>query len=137
MVALTEGRMTKSRTGETYSRLMAGTKKVYDGGIVCLNATGFATPGAVSAALVADGVACSTVDNTDGADGAVSVEVRKGIFQFANSAAGDAITKAEIGDDCYIVDDQTVAKTNPGGNTRSVAGKIVDVDATGVWVKFA
>jgi hypothetical protein len=46
------------------------------------------------------------------------------------------ITRAEIGDDCYIVDDSTVAKTNPGGNTRSVAGKIVDVDAKGVWVRI-
>jgi hypothetical protein len=29
-----------------------------------------------------------------------------------------------------------VAKTN-GGSTRSVAGKIFDVDAQGVWVKFS
>ena len=31
--------------------------------------------------------------------------------------------------------DQTVAKTN-GGNTRSRAGKVFDVDADGVWVDF-
>ena len=43
------------------------------------------------------------------------------------------ITQAEIGDACYIVDDETVAKTS-GGNTRSVAGEIVDVDDDGVWV---
>lgn len=43
-------------------------------------------------------------------------------------------TAADIGSDCYIVDDQTVAKTN-GTNTRSVAGKIMDVDAQGVWVR--
>ena len=40
-----------------------------------------------------------------------------------------------MGSDCYIVDDQTVAKTN-GTNTRSVAGKIIAVDADGVWVKI-
>ena len=37
---------------------------------------------------------------------------------FANSASGDLITAAEVGSDCYIVDDQTVAKTN-GSSTRS------------------
>lgn len=47
----------------------------------------------------------------------------------------DAIALADIGSDCYIVDDQTVAKTS-GSATRSVAGKIFDVDAAGVWVNF-
>ncbi|KAK0329991.1 hypothetical protein LTR94_034588, partial [Friedmanniomyces endolithicus] len=60
--------------------------------------------------------------------------VKKGQFRWANSAAADAITRAEIGDPAYIVDDQTVAKTN-GGATRSVAGTIRDVDAQGVWVE--
>ena len=49
--------------------------------------------------------------------------------------AGDLIAQADVGADCYIVDDQTVAKTN-GTNTRSVAGKIIAVDADGVWVKI-
>jgi hypothetical protein len=40
-----------------------------------------------------------------------------------------------IGNDCYIVDDQTVAKTN-GTATRSIAGKIRAVDAQGVWVEI-
>ena len=57
-----------------------------------------------------------------------------GVFRFENSSAGDAITRAEIGDDCYIVDDQTVAKTD-GTDTRSLADKVDDVDANGVWVK--
>ena len=55
---------------------------------------------------------------------------------FANSASADLISLADIGADCYIVDDQTVAKTS-GTNTRSVAGKVFDVDADGVWVDFA
>ena len=134
MAALTEGRTTPKRDGKTFSRPVATAKKIFEGSLVCLSATGYATPGAVAATLIADGIALETVDNTSGADGAVSVEVEKGTFRFGNS---DAITKAEIGDDAYIVDDQTVAKANPGGNTRSVAGKIVDVDALGVWVKIS
>lgn len=136
MVALTEGRMTKRRDGDIFERPMAATKIVFEGGMVCLTATGFATPGATATTLVADGVATATVNNAAGADGAISVTVRKGTFHFFNSAAGDAITRAEIGDTCFIVDDQTVAKTN-GGGTRSQAGRIVDVDAQGVWVDFA
>ncbi len=46
-----------------------------------------------------------------------------GRHRFANSAAGDLITKADIGAACYIVDDQTVARTN-GTNTRSPAGVV-------------
>lgn len=136
MAALTEGRTTAKRDGNSYGRLVAATKKIYEGSIVCLSATGYATPGATATTLVADGVATQTVDNSAGANGAATVVVEKGVFRFANSAAGDAITKAEIGDDCYIVDDQTVAKTD-GTSTRSVAGKIMDVDNLGVWVKFA
>jgi hypothetical protein len=49
-------------------------------------------------------------------------------------AGGIAVLDAS-GNDCYLVDDQTVAKTS-ATNTRSVAGKIVDVDSQGVWVKL-
>lgn len=136
MAALTEARTTPKRDGKTFARGVAADAVIHEGALVCLSATGFATPGAVATTLVADGLALSSVDNTDGANGAVTVEVEKGTFRFANSAAADAITAAEIGDNAYIVDDQTVAKTN-GGATRSVAGRIVDVDAQGVWINIA
>jgi|SRR5579883_1260662 len=134
MAALTADRNTPER--ELRDRVFAvkGAKKIYAGSLVVLDG-GFAQPGATALNLVAVGRAQETVDNTAGADGAVNVTVRRGTFRFANSAAGDAIAAADIGNDCYIVDDQTVAKTN-GANTRSVAGKIRDVDAQGVWVEI-
>ena len=135
MAALSEARAIKKRAGKHFLRAVAGTKKIFEGALVCLNSTGYATPGALAATLVADGVARETVDNTAGADGAVTVEIEKGVFPFANSTSTDAITRAEIGDNAYIVDDQTVAKTDAGA-TRSVAGKIVDVDADGVWIEI-
>ena len=58
-----------------------------------------------------------------------------GVFRYANSAAGDLIATADIGTVCYIVDDQTVAKTSATA-TRSPAGIVEDVDANGVWVRF-
>lgn len=120
---------------DIYARDIAANVKIYEGAIVALSAAGYATPGATATTLVADGVAIETVDNTGGSAAALKVTVRKGVFRFGNSASTDAITRAEIGDDCWIVDDQTVAKTD-GGTTRSKAGRIMDVDAQGVWVEF-
>jgi hypothetical protein len=74
------------------------------------------------------------MDNSAGANGAVNVEYRTGSFLFANSAAGDLITIAEIGKVCFIADDQTVAKTD-GTATRSRAGIVEAVEATGVGVR--
>ncbi|RHW17194.1 hypothetical protein D1610_11635 [Sphingomonas gilva] len=136
MTALTAPRLkTRNRAGDVFARKVAEGVTIYQGALVALSATGFATPGATATTLKADGIAKTTVDNSDGNDGDLTVEVEKGVFPFANSAAADAITIAEIGTDCYIVDDQTVAKTS-GTNTRSVAGKVVDVDAAGVWVRL-
>lgn len=135
MAALTQSRPTPKRPGDRFSRPVAAGVTIHQGALVALNAAGLVTPGATAVGLTADGMAVETADNADGAASAIAVEVEKGVFRFANSAAGDAITAAEIGDDCYIVDDQTVAKTD-GGATRSKAGKIADVDAQGVWVRI-
>lgn len=125
---------TPRKDNRIYGRKMAAAK-ILAGTIVCLNAQGYATPGATSTTLKADGVAQETIDNSTGAAGDQTIRIVKGAHRFKNSAAGDAITIADIGNDCYVVDNQTVAKTN-GTNTRSVAGKITDVDALGVWVDF-
>ena len=135
MTALTAGRNTSEVLGEIYKLQMAAAAKIFAGALVALNATGFATKGAVATTLTAFGRAESTVDNTAGADGALSVDVRTGIFVWANSTAGDLITIADIGNDCFILDDQTVAKTD-GTAARSRAGKIVFVDASGVYVQM-
>ncbi len=114
----------------------AAAKKFFAGALVCADASGRATPGAVATTLRGIGRCERQVDNLAGAAGAVTVRVKTGTFLFANSSSGDAITNADIGLDCYVVDDQTVAKTS-GSSTRSVAGKVYLVDALGVWVTFA
>ena len=69
------------------------------------------------------------------AKGGEKVNIERGVIDFDNSTSSDAITVAEIGKDCYVVDDQTVAKTD-GSKTRSVAGKVSDVSDGRVWVKI-
>lgn len=135
MAALTAERDTIERAGDNLNLPAAAAKKFFAGSLVARDGSGNATPGAVATTLLGVGRAAETVDNSGGSAGDVPVPIHKGIFLFGNSSAGDLIARADIGNSCYIVDDQTVAKTN-GSSTRSVAGKIFDVDSRGVWVDF-
>ncbi len=134
MAALTSARNTLERAGDVLDYPVKASVKPIQGGIAVMNA-GYAAPGTTAVGLIAVGRFEETVDNSTGANGAAVVKVKRGTFKFANSSAGDLIAQADVGADCYIVDDQTVAKTN-GTSTRSVAGKIIAVDADGVWVKI-
>lgn len=130
MAALAAERITPSRKGLDFSDPVAAAAKCWAGGIVVLNASGFAQPGTTATGLVARGVCQTTADNTGGADGDITVASRAGIYRLAN--AGDVV-RTNIDGNAYIVDDQTVSASS-GGGTRSIAGVIKDVDATGVWV---
>ena len=143
MAALTGPRDTKKQGDEVIPQLMylplAAGQKIYSGALAALsggflvNATGTVGLICVGKAEIPVAANANTVDNTAGANGALSMHVRLGCFKFANSAAADLITAASIGAPAYIVDNQTVALTN-GGATRSIAGTIFQVDSDGVWV---
>lgn len=133
MPALTQDRNTPMKEGEELPFPVAAGAKIFAGSIVVANAAGFAAPGSTATTLTALGRAEEYVDNTVGANGAKTVRVRRSkAFKFAN-LPGDPVVQADLYKVCYLVDDQTVAKTN-GANTRSAAGKVVGVDADGVWV---
>lgn len=135
MTAATQDRATPIRSSEDFEFPVAASTKIFRGTIAVINASGYLTKGITATTLKAVGVASDLADNSAGANGAIRCKVRRGCFRLANSASADLITLADVGADCYIVDDQTVAKTN-GSATRSVAGKIRDVDSDGVWVDF-
>lgn len=132
-MALAADRDTKHRDGLTVGHPVKGATVLYAGALVCLNAAGWAVPAATATTLKAVGRAEAQVNNA-GADGAEIVTVKRGCFQFANSGA-DPIDRTHIGGIAYIVDDETVAATN-GSSSRSAAGKIIDLDAVGVWVEI-
>ncbi|HTF96506.1 MAG TPA: hypothetical protein VL995_10260 [Cellvibrio sp.] len=134
-MALSADRQIKRRDGVNYSDPVAANTRIFLGALVVLNAAGNAAPGSAATGLKARGVALDQVDNLTGAAGDKRVETRTGVFPFKNSSSADLIARADIGADCYIVDDETVAKTS-ASNTRSIAGKIVDIDSAGVWVKI-
>jgi hypothetical protein len=135
MAALTQDRNTPQAVGDLRSGGVAAATLIYAGAIVMRNASGYLTEGATAAAHVGVGRAEKRADNSGGAAGDVEVTYRPGVFRFANSAAADAIAIADIGSVCFIVDDQTVAKTD-GTGTRSPAGFVDNVDSLGVWVRF-
>lgn len=135
MTALTEGRNTPSRAGEAHQGPVAASVCCYEGGIAVRDSSGNLKPGVTATGLVAVGVFTARADNSSGSAADINADYKPGVYRFGNSAAGDAITKAEIGDVCYIVDDQTVAKTSDT-NQRSPAGIVDDVDALGVWVRI-
>lgn len=132
-MALTADRNTPMMAGEMISVPVAASTKIYAGSLVAASATGYATPGAVATTLTALGRAEEYVDNSAGAAGAKRVVIRRrACFKFKNHAA-DLVVQADLGKTCYIVDDETVAKTN-GTNTRSAAGTVLGVETDGVWV---
>jgi hypothetical protein len=133
MTALAADRNTLARDGTLFVYPVAASVTCYAGAIAVLDASGNVKPAVTATGLTAVGRFVERVANGATA-AAVSVGVEPGVFRFENSASADEITKAEIGDDAYLVDDQTVAKTS-ATSTRSVAGKIVDVDDQGVWVR--
>jgi len=138
MAALTKDRNTPERSGKDFQFPVAAATRIFAGSLAVLDA-GVAKPGAVATGLVAVGRADAHADNRLGGAGDMMVQVRTGVFRFANSADTDEITLADVGADAWIVDDQTVAKTGAvveSNPTRSKAGRIVDVDAHGVWVSI-
>ena len=133
-MSLSADRNTPYKEPTTIAVPMGANAKIYGGALVVANATGFAVPGATATTLTYLGRADQYADNTGGTDGAQTVLVRREkLFKWVNSGA-DPIDQSCLGKPCYIVDDQTVAKTN-GGNTRSAAGKVMGIDTDGVWVE--
>ena len=130
MAALTKERDTPeiSNGGR---RISLPVKGIYQGALVALE-DGFAVPAKKAAGLIAAGRAEETASNP-GADGAVSVQVSRGIFVYANStAAADRVSAAHLLQPCYIEDDQTVTAAAAGS---SVAGLVIRVDESGVAVE--
>jgi len=131
MVALTQDRDTQRRDGDIFNLPVGAGATIFAGAIVMLNAAGYAVAGAAATGQVCAGRAEEPAANSAGADGAVTVNVRSGVFKYA---AAD-ITIAHVGDTCFIVDDQTVSISD-GVATRSAAGVVVGVEADGVWVRM-
>lgn len=137
MTAISAARNTPKRNSlpapECVSVPVAASTKVYQGALVGINASGHAVAGTSVATSRVIGRARALADNSSGLAAAISVEVEFGVFRFDNSATTGAVTAADVGRPCFAVDDATVSRDSSNG-ARNVAGAVVDVDSSGVWV---
>lgn len=132
MAALTTARNTPMR-GEKHRKVVtqvAATTKIYGGAAVCLNAAGFAVPAADTAGLVTWGRAEETADNSAGLDGAVTMEVARGVFGFKHAS----LTQAAVGTVVCWADDQTVT-TAAAATNDIAAGTLEELDGATAWVR--
>ncbi len=133
-----------------YLLLAAAGAKCIAGGIAAIFLTG-GSAGYVAPATAALNLCCigrfdGSFDNTGGGNGGTSIDapvgrqypkVCVGQFWFNNSSAGDLVAQAQLYQFCYLVDDNTVAKTS-GSATRSIAGIVVGLDSVlGVLVAMS
>jgi hypothetical protein len=114
---------------------------IYKGVMVGVDASGWLVDGAAAGAVLIAGCSAQRTDNTTGnlfgnsglANGVVS-NVFQGVFKFNNGTGADVIAQANVGQPCYVVDNQTVGLT--GANARLYAGTIMQVDSDGIWVEM-
>lgn len=133
---LTNDRNTPEAKGDYTVLPVAADTKIFAGSLVAVDAAGNAVPGSNTDGLKGVGRAEEFVDNTGGAAGDVTVKIKFGVFKFDNDDTLP-VTAAELLDNCYIHDDGTVRAfdTTPDA-PNPIAGKAMQIDSDGVWVKF-
>lgn len=105
-------------------------------GTIALTASGYAKSAATVASTdicwglyngLLNGTPTTSTPITGGStDGAVVVGIDTGSFYLQNGTNSDAITQADVGALCYVIDEVTVGKTN-GSSSRPVAGRIMSI----------
>jgi hypothetical protein len=129
---------TPERAGEFLYLPVAALTHLYAGTLVALNSSGFASYATDASGLQVVGRAEYDVDNSaDATGGALSVKVRRGVFKYDNSSrssAAYALAAANIGQICYVEDEQTV-QVAAGSSHKIIAGVFLGLDTDGkAWI---
>jgi hypothetical protein len=129
---------------ELFEIPVAASTKILAGGMVAVDTSGnavkavaaSATPSAAGYGLKIVGRCEETADNSSGAAGDIKVKVRRGVFELETEAGtGIAVTAADVGELCYLVDDQTVSRDSNLG-LRPEAGVVVGLEGGKVFVEL-
>lgn len=111
---------------------VATLTKIYAGAFACVNAAGYLVPGADTAGLIFEGISREYADNSLGLNGAINCLVlRRGLVK---AKMATPITIANIGDNVFLVDDESV---DLAGNTTNdiFAGIIAGyIDVNNAWI---
>ena len=130
-MALAANRYTKNIVGDEVDLPVKSGAHIYAGGMVCINPTnGYAYAAATVATYIFMGVAVEEADNTNGADGDITVKVRrKGVFLFDATL----IAQTMVGTIMYVVDDCTFDNSTGAGTVE--CGILVKlVSTTSGWL---
>jgi len=131
---------TDERSGENLWLPVTAGAHLYPGTLLALiTSTGFVTFAQDVAGLIVLGRAESDVDNTaDGVGGALSINVKRGVFAFAPSsrAAGIYAPTAENVGQLVYVENEGVVQIAAGSAHKIVAGLFlgIDPDSGAAWV---
>lgn len=130
MSALTQPFESYERPGIVVAYKVAATK-LYKGGLVAVNTSGFATSvTAATANLKFVGVANETCDNSAGAAGDKTIPTTKsGSFVF-RAATGFTPTIADLGKEVYAASDWEVQVSSSGLTNAYKVGTIVALEST-------
>jgi hypothetical protein len=115
---------------------IAASVTIWEGALVSVDILGHARPARATSSDRVVGIATRRIPSQVGAGAPAAgggVDVDPQIALLKNSGSTDAITILDINCDCYVVDDETVARTSLG-STRPRAGRVSHVDSTGVYV---
>lgn len=138
MAAITKPQMFNENTSGLGSPKVKGSTTIYKGAMVGITTAGFAQPFATGNFFA--GHALETVDNSAGADGAVRVPVRRGVY-WAKVPVFASATVANIGDPVWTTSDNhadlTLTDPTGGPTTTDLVGHVSDIDADrGVIMRF-
>lgn len=132
MTVLSEDKQIELQDGVEKDFSVAASEKIFGGALVCVNAGGYALEGSDTAGLIFQGVAMEQQDNSDGSNGDLDVVLRR--RGLVKCILDTAITIANIGDNVFLVDDQTVDLT--GNVTHNIFCGIIAgyIDTTHAWI---
>ncbi len=152
MAALTNSRNTPELGDGGRIRVLGveANTTVYLGGMAAINSNGNAVPASATTTTantlkvigrcdsVVGGIPGQNAVNNPGAAGALQINVRKGVFMYAQDGS---ITAASVGSPCFAIDDNTVSANDRASGAAvqqyAVAGQVVALDPSGeVWVDF-
>ncbi len=121
-------RNTERTEGKLLNVGVAGGVTLEAGKMAAVNVDGYAIEAADTTSVsVVLGRIEDRIDNSDGADGAESVDIRRGVFKWDN----DGLTLP--GQLAYVKDDETVS--NSTGTAMNHVGHTLNVETDGVWVE--
>lgn len=116
--------------------LLAATTTIPNGVLVATNAAGELINAADVAGATVIGRAPRRMVNGAGAASKINPKAyaEAGVFKFGTTG-GNAVTAADVGKNCFVLDNQTVVKT-AGTVNAIVAGVVDSIDPDGgIWVK--